>query len=83
MRFRYRRGSINRIRVVKVQVSCVYFFYLVCETIGTAATPGPIVPASGDSEDDCGEQMECRLAGETEAAYSIVLQPTTLPRAPH
>jgi hypothetical protein len=27
----------------------------------------PIVPASGDNEDDCGEkQMECRLAGETE-----------------
>jgi hypothetical protein len=26
----------------------------------------PIVPASGDSEDDCGEQRECRLAGETE-----------------
>jgi hypothetical protein len=26
----------------------------------------PIVPASGDGEDDCGEQMECRLAGETE-----------------
>jgi hypothetical protein len=24
------------------------------------------VPASDDSEDDCGEQMECRLAGETE-----------------
>jgi hypothetical protein len=24
------------------------------------------VPASGDSEDDCGEQMECRLAGKTE-----------------
>jgi hypothetical protein len=24
------------------------------------------VPASGDSEDGCGEQMECRLAGETE-----------------
>jgi hypothetical protein len=24
------------------------------------------VPASGDNEDDCGEQMECRLAGETE-----------------
>jgi hypothetical protein len=43
-----------------------FFFYLVCETIGTAATPWPIVPASDDSEDDCGEQMECRLAGETE-----------------
>jgi hypothetical protein len=26
----------------------------------------PIVPASGDNEDDCGMQMECRLAGETE-----------------
>jgi hypothetical protein len=27
----------------------------------------PIVPASGDSEDDCVEkQLECRLAGETE-----------------
>jgi hypothetical protein len=25
-----------------------------------------IVPALGDSEDDCGEQMECRLAGEIE-----------------
>jgi hypothetical protein len=24
------------------------------------------VPASGDSEDDCGEQMECRFSGETE-----------------
>jgi hypothetical protein len=28
---------------------------LVCEAIGTAATTWPIVPASGDSEDDCGE----------------------------
>jgi hypothetical protein len=31
------------------------FIYLVCEAIGTAATPGLLVPASGDSEDDCGE----------------------------
>jgi hypothetical protein len=30
-------------------------FYSVCEAIGTAATPWPIVPASGNSEDDCGE----------------------------
>jgi hypothetical protein len=36
-------------------VDSTFFFYLVCEAIGTAATPGPIVPASGDSEDDCGE----------------------------
>jgi hypothetical protein len=31
------------------------FYIMVCEAIGTAATPGPIVPASVDSEDDCGE----------------------------
>jgi hypothetical protein len=31
------------------------FFYLVCEAVGTAATPGLFVPASGDGEDDCGE----------------------------
>jgi hypothetical protein len=43
-----------------------FFFFLVCVTIGTAATSWPIVPASGDNEDDCGEQMECRLTGETE-----------------
>jgi hypothetical protein len=24
------------------------------------------VPASGDSENDCGEIVECRVAGETE-----------------
>jgi hypothetical protein len=28
------------------------FFYLVCEAIGHS---WPIVPASGDNEDDCGE----------------------------
>jgi hypothetical protein len=32
-----------------------FFFILVCEAIGTAATRWPIMPASGDSEDDCGE----------------------------
>jgi hypothetical protein len=32
-----------------------FFFYLVCEAIGTAAIPGLFVPASGDTEDDCGE----------------------------
>jgi hypothetical protein len=31
------------------------FLILICEAIGTAATGWPIVPASGDSEDDCGE----------------------------
>jgi hypothetical protein len=32
-----------------------FIYYLVCEAIGTAATPDTIVPASGDNEDDCGE----------------------------
>jgi hypothetical protein len=31
------------------------FFYLVCEAIGTAATPGLLCQPRGDSEDDCGE----------------------------
>jgi hypothetical protein len=37
---------------------CVFFllfFNLVCEAIGTAATPGLLCQISGDSEDDCGE----------------------------
>jgi hypothetical protein len=32
------------------------------------------VPASGDSEDDCGEKLECRLAGETEVVGETLPQ---------
>jgi hypothetical protein len=43
-----------------------FFLILVCEAIGTAATPGllcqPLVIVKMIVE----EQMECRLAGETE-----------------
>jgi hypothetical protein len=53
----------NLSRIWADKLVALLFFYLVCETIGHS---WPIVPASGDSEDDCGEQMECRLAGETE-----------------
>jgi hypothetical protein len=35
-----------------------FFFILVFEAIGTAATPGPIAQASSDSEDDCEEADE-------------------------
>jgi hypothetical protein len=35
--------------------TCSILFYLVYEAVGTVATPGPIVPASGDSEHDRGE----------------------------
>jgi hypothetical protein len=42
------------------------YFYLVCEAIGTAATPGllgqPLVILKMIVE----KQMECRLAGETD-----------------
>jgi hypothetical protein len=34
------------------------FLILVCEAIGSAAASWPIVPASGDIEDDCGETDE-------------------------
>jgi hypothetical protein len=42
------------------------FFFLIldCEAIGTAATSCPIVPASSDSEDDCGEAGETQVLGE-------------------
>jgi hypothetical protein len=44
----------------------VFFFYLVCEAIGTAATPGlrcqPRVIVKMIVE----KQIKCRLAGETE-----------------
>jgi hypothetical protein len=32
-----------------------FFLILVCEAIGTSGHSWLIVPASGDSEDDCGE----------------------------
>jgi hypothetical protein len=39
-----------------------YYYYLVCEAIGTAATPGLLCQPQVIVE----KQMECRLAGETE-----------------
>jgi hypothetical protein len=47
-------------------LATTFFFFLVCEAIGTAATPGlwcqPRVIVKMIVE----KQMECRLAGETE-----------------
>jgi hypothetical protein len=43
------------------------FFYLVCEAIGTAATPGLLCQRQRVTVKMIVEkQMECRLAGETE-----------------
>jgi hypothetical protein len=42
------------------------FFYLVCEAIGTAATPGLLCEPRVIVKMIVEKQMECRLAGETE-----------------
>jgi hypothetical protein len=41
-------------------------FYLVCEAIGTAATPGLLCQPQVTVKMIVEKQMECRLAGETE-----------------
>jgi hypothetical protein len=45
---------------------CVLFIYLFCEAIGTAATPGLLCQPRVIVKMIVEEQMECRLAGETE-----------------
>jgi hypothetical protein len=46
---------------------CVFFFiYLVCEDIGTAATPGLLCQPRVLVKMIVEKQIECRLAGETE-----------------
>jgi hypothetical protein len=42
------------------------FFYLVCEAIGTAATPSLLCQRRVILKMIVEKQMECRLAGETE-----------------
>jgi hypothetical protein len=42
------------------------FFYLLCEAIGTAATPGLLCQPRVIVEMIVEKQLECRLAGETE-----------------
>jgi hypothetical protein len=43
----------------------VFFNHLVCEVIGTAATPGLFFQARVIVKMIVEKQMECRLAGET------------------
>jgi hypothetical protein len=43
-----------------------YFFYSICEAIGTAATPGLLCQPRVIVKIIVEKQMECRLAGETE-----------------
>jgi hypothetical protein len=43
-----------------------YYYYLVCEAIATAATPGLLCQPRGIRKRIVEKQMECRVAGETE-----------------
>jgi hypothetical protein len=43
-----------------------FFIYLVCEAIGTAATPGLLCQPRVEVKMIVEKQMDCRLAGETE-----------------
>jgi hypothetical protein len=44
----------------------IFYYYLVCEAIGTAATPGLLCHPRVIVKMIVEKQMECRLAGETE-----------------
>jgi hypothetical protein len=43
-----------------------FYYYLVCEAIGTAATPGLLCQPRVIVKMSVEKQMECRLAGENE-----------------
>jgi hypothetical protein len=44
----------------------LFYYYLVCEAIGTAATPGLLCQPRAIVKMVVEKQMECRLARETE-----------------
>jgi hypothetical protein len=56
----------NVVRVEDVHLVVDFFFYLVCEAIGTAATPGLLCQPRVIVKIIVEKQIECRLAGETE-----------------
>jgi hypothetical protein len=49
-----------------VEGKLFYYYYLVCEAIGTAATPGLLCQPRVRVKMIAEKQIECRLAGETE-----------------
>jgi hypothetical protein len=53
-----------------------YFFYLVCEAIGIAATAGLLCQPRVIVKMIVGKQMECRLARETEVLGENLPQPS-------
>jgi hypothetical protein len=61
--------EISTFKTFKKQVACGtdYYYYLVCEAVGTAATPGLLCHPRVIVKMIVDKQIECRLAGETEA----------------
>jgi hypothetical protein len=57
-------GAVNSLR--KNENFEYYYYYLVCEAIGTVATPGLLCQAWVIVKIIVEKPMECRLAGETE-----------------
>jgi hypothetical protein len=49
-----------------------FFFILVCEAIGTAATPGLLCQPRAIVKMIVEKQMECRLAGETTSPVPLL-----------
>jgi hypothetical protein len=63
--YRFPRGKAQGVQ---------FFFYLVFEAIGTAATPGLLCQPRVIVNMIVEKQMECRLAGETEVLGENLLQ---------
>jgi hypothetical protein len=49
-----------------IAVDIFFYYYLVCEAIGTAAIPGLLCQPLVIMKMIVEKEMECRLAGETE-----------------
>jgi hypothetical protein len=54
------------VRLSALRVGRLFFFYLICEAIGTAATPSLLCQPRVIVKMIVQKEMECRLAGETE-----------------
>jgi hypothetical protein len=64
-RLRYGVSILKMVAVSSTDTS-VFYYYLVCEAIGTAATPGLLCQPRVIMMMIMEKRMECRLAGETE-----------------
>jgi hypothetical protein len=76
-RFNFSRAGLHGVKSIMVVggfVADLLFFYLVCEAIGTAASPGLLCQPRVIMKMIVEKQMGCRLAGETEVLGENLLQ---------